>query len=363
MKDLLILLAHLLTTIAKLLRPGGARAIVADSLLMKQQLIVINRSRRRAPNLSIFDRFLFGFWSLFLSPRRIQRAAVIIRPSTLLKLHNLLKLRKYRLLYSSAGNKRKPGPKGPSQELIETIVEMKQRNPRFGCPRIAQQINKAFGTNINKDVVRRVLAVHYRPGPDNAGPSWLTFIGHTKDSLWSLDLFRCESILLNSHWVLVVMDQFTRRIIGFGVHAGDVNGIALCRMFNTAISSQNAPKYLSSDNDPLFLYHQWQANLRILGANEIKTIPYTPLSHPFVERLIGTIRREYLDHILFWNRTDLERKLETFRQYYNTYRVHTALNGDTPLEISGKSIIRRADLNSFQWQSHCSGLYQLPIAA
>ena len=86
-------------------------------------------------------------------------------------------------------------------------------------------------------------------------------------------------------------------------------------------------------------------------------------SHPFVERLIGTIRREYLDHILFWNRTDLERKLETFRQYYNTYRVHTALNGDTPLEISGKSIIRRADLNSFQWQSHCSGLYQLPIAA
>jgi len=279
MKDLLVLLTHLLTTIARLLGPGGARAIVADSLLMKQQLLVINRSRRRAPNLSALDRFLLGFWSLFLNPRRILRAAIIIRPSTLLTFHNLLKQRKYRLLYSSAGSKRKPGPKGPSPELIQAIIEMKQRNPRFGCPRIAQQINKAFGTNIDKDVVRRVLTVHYRPGPGNAGPSWLSFLGHTKDSLWSVDLLRCESILLNTHWVLVVMDQFTRRIIGFGVHAGDVDGIALCQIFNTAISTQGIPHYLSSDNDQLFLYHRWQANLRILDVKEIKSVPYTPLSH------------------------------------------------------------------------------------
>ncbi|MGB5568124.1 MAG: hypothetical protein WBM81_02400, partial [Sedimenticolaceae bacterium] len=109
---------------------------------MKQQLLVINRSGRRAPNLSALDRCLFGFCSLFLDPHRIQRAAVIIRPSTLLKFHNLLKQRKYRLLYS-ARRKAKPGPKGPSHELIQAIVAMKQRNPRFGCPRIAQQINKA----------------------------------------------------------------------------------------------------------------------------------------------------------------------------------------------------------------------------
>lgn len=188
MKDLLVLLAHLLTNIAKLLGPGGARAVVADSLLMKQQLLIINRTRQRAPNLSVLDRFLFGFWSLFLSPRRIQRGAVIIQPSTLLKFHRLLKQRKYRRLYSSAGCKRKPGPKGPSPELIQAVVELKRRNPRFGCPRIAQQINRAFGTDIDKDIVRRVLAKHYRPAPGSSGPSWLTFLGHTKDSLWSIDL-------------------------------------------------------------------------------------------------------------------------------------------------------------------------------
>ena len=362
MKDLLVLLAHLLTTIAKLLGPGGARAVVADSLLMKQQLLVISRSRRRAPNLSALDRFLLGFWSLFLSPRRIQRAAVIIRPSTLLKFHDLLKKRNYRRLYS-AGRKGKPGPKGPPPELIKAIVELKQRNPRFGCLGIAQQIAKAFGVDIDKDIVRRVLAKHYRPMHDDDGPSWLTLPGHTKDSLWSIDLFRCESILLKSHWVLVIMDQFTRRIIGFGVHAGDVNGVILCRLFNTSISTQNIPHYLSADNDPIFRYNRWQANLRIPGIDEIKSIPYTPVSHPFVERLIGTIRREYLDHIFFWNLRDLEKKLTAFSQYYNQNRVHQSLAGDTPAVVSGDSRIQRAELSDYSWISHCNGLFQTPIAA
>ena len=144
---------------------------------MKQQLLIVNRSRQRAPNLTATDRMLLGFWSLFLSPHGIQRAAVILKPSTLLKFHEMLKRRKYRLLYT-AGRRRKPGPKGPSQELIDAIVELKRRNTRFGCPRIAQEINKAFGVAIDKDVVRRVLEKHYRPGPDSGhGPSWLTFIG------------------------------------------------------------------------------------------------------------------------------------------------------------------------------------------
>ena len=87
--------------------------------------------------------------------------------------------------------------------------------------------------------MHRVLAKHYQPVIGDGGPSWLTFLGHTKDSLWSVDLFRCESITLKSHWVLVVMDQFTRRIIGFAVHAGNVNGIILCQMFNKVIAGKS----------------------------------------------------------------------------------------------------------------------------
>ena len=199
MKDVFYLLFHLLTALAKLLRPGGSRAVIAENLLLKQQLLIHSRSRQRAPNLTTRDRALLGFWSLFLNPRRIARSAIIIKPSTLLRFHNALKKRKYRLLYSPRSG-RKPGPKGPCKEVINAIVEIKQRNPRYGCPRIAQQINLAFGLDLDKDTVRRVLAVHYKPDPGNSGPSWLTTIGHAKDSLWSrsagpVDLFRCESII------------------------------------------------------------------------------------------------------------------------------------------------------------------------
>ena len=146
-----------------------------------------------------------------------------------------------------------------------------------------------------------------------------------KDSLWSVDLFRCESILLSTHWVMVVMDQHTRRIVSFGVHVGAVNGFGLCRMFNQAIAGESLPKQLSSDNDPLFLFHRWKANLRILEVKEIKSVPHVPLSHPFVERLIGTIRWEYLDQVFFWNAADLERKLGEFATYFNQERTHSQL--------------------------------------
>src|SRR5258705_13446028 len=162
-------------------------------------------------------------------------------------------------------------------------------------------------------------------GPAKSGSAWLTVLGHAKDSLWSLDLFRCESAALRTHWVLVVMDHCTRRIVGFGVHRGVVDGVALCRMFSRATRGHAPPTYLSSDHDPRYRFHQWQANLRILDVTEIKTVPYVPLSHPFVERLIGTIRREYLDRIVFWTTADLEAKLIDFRHYYNGHRTHAGL--------------------------------------
>jgi putative transposase len=172
MRDLLLLAIHLLVTLAKLLRPGGVRAVAAESLLLKHQLLIINRSRERAPNLTTLDRFVLGLAIVFMNPQRISKLAAILKPATLLKFHKALVERKYRLLFSFSFRGRKPGPKGPSAELIAAIVKLKRRNPRFGCVRIAEQISHAFGVDIDKDVVRRVLAQHFRP--DGSGPSWLT---------------------------------------------------------------------------------------------------------------------------------------------------------------------------------------------
>jgi putative transposase len=256
--------------VAKLYGPGGVRAVIAENLLLKQQLIVLRRGRRRAPSLTTSERLLCGFWSLFLSPGRIRKIAIALRPSTLLAFHQALVRGKYRL-FSSTSCPTKPGPKGPDEALIQVIVELKSRNPRFGCPRIARIISHTFGIDIDRNAVYRVLSRHYRPAPGGTEPSWLSFIGHTADSLWSVDLFRCESIVLRSYWVLVVMDQFTRRLVGFGVQCGAVTGADLCRMFNAAIHGQGTPPHLSTDHDPLFEAHRWTANLRILEIDEIKT--------------------------------------------------------------------------------------------
>ena len=198
MRDLAIRFIHLITTIAKLIGPGGARAVIAEPLLVKHQFIILNRSRERAPNLGPLDRIIAGLFTLLIHPGRLVRAAVVLKPSTLLAFHAALVKRKYRQLFSPK-RRGKPDPKRPSPKLVTAIVEIKRRIPSWGCRRIAQQLSLVFGVEINKDIVRGVLAKHFRPDPGAHGPSWLTLLRHSKDSLWSIDLFRCESLILKSH--------------------------------------------------------------------------------------------------------------------------------------------------------------------
>jgi len=192
MRDIFILFLHAIVIIVRLARPGGLRSVVAESVLMRHQVLILNRGRKRAPNLRASDRIIAGVCTLLMRPAWVLRSAIALRPSTLIHFQKLLTKQKYRMLFSPR-RVRRPGPKGPTKELIDAVVEMKRRNRTWGCKRIAQQIALAFGIEIDKDVVRRILGIHFRPETGAGGPSWLSCIGHAKDSLWSLDLFRCES--------------------------------------------------------------------------------------------------------------------------------------------------------------------------
>ena len=364
MKDLLLPLLHLAVTAAKLCRPGGVRAVIAENLLLKQQLIVLRRSRQRAPNLRVGDSAPMRIRGAFSESGTDSQGRHRTAPaSTLLTFHQALVRGKYRRLFSSSARPKKPGPKG-----AERVAHPRHRRAQIAqssirVPADARIISQTFGVDIDKNVVHRVLAKRSRPAPGGTGPSWLSFVGHTTDSLWSVDLLRCASIVLQSDWVLVVMDQFTRRLVGFGVHRGPVDAPSLCRMCNAAIHGRGAPRHLRTDHDPLFEAHRWTANLRLLEIDEIKTVPHVPLSHPFVERLIGTMRRECLDHVLCWNAGDLERKLADFQAYYNAARSHASLEGYTPLGFAGERTAARAEFNHVRWISHCRGMVQLPAAA
>ncbi len=155
MRDTVFLFIHLLVTVAKLLGPGGVRSVVAESLLVKHQLLVLNRSRARAPNLRPMDRAMAGLCACFMRPVRLVRCTIVLKPSTIMGFHRTLVNQKYRLLFTTK-RRGKPGPKGPPPELIAAIVGMKRNNPRFGCRRIAEQILFIFGVEIDK---------HYPPGP------------------------------------------------------------------------------------------------------------------------------------------------------------------------------------------------------
>jgi len=206
MRDCLILFVHLLVTVARLPGPGGLRSVVAESVLVRHQLLILNRGRKRAPNLRATVRIIAGLCTLFLRSSRVVRSAIVRKPSTLLHLHSVLRQRKYRMLFSPR-RRRRPGPQGRNKDLIDAVVAMKRRNPGWGCPRIAQQISLAFGVEIDKDIVRRVLGV------------------------------------------ITGRNRIREVLPGF---SGIIDGVALCRMFHRAIGGHNLPKYLSSDHDPLY---------------------------------------------------------------------------------------------------------------
>src|SRR6266487_4151259 len=135
MRDVVILFVHLMVTVVRLAGPGGLRSVVAESVLVKHQLRILNRGRKRAPNLRAADRITAALCTLFMRPARVLRSAIVLKPSTLLHLHTMLMKRKYRML-SSPQRGRRRGPNGPKKELIDAIVEMKRRNPTWGCPRM-----------------------------------------------------------------------------------------------------------------------------------------------------------------------------------------------------------------------------------
>jgi putative transposase len=148
MRDFLILFVHLIVTLARLARPSGLHSVVAESALLRHQLLVLNRGRKGAPNLRAADRFIAGLCTLSMRPARVLRSAIVLKPSTLLHLHSVLRKRKYRLLFSPEC-RRRPGPKGPKKDLIDAVGAMRRAILAGAAPH-AQQIELAFGVEMTR---------------------------------------------------------------------------------------------------------------------------------------------------------------------------------------------------------------------
>jgi len=139
MRDIFTLFLHSIVSIIRLAQPGGLRAVVAESVLMRHQVLILNRGRKRAPNLRSCDRIIAGLCTLLMRPARVLRSAVALKTSTLLHFHKMLIQQKYRLLFSPK-RVRRPGPKGPTKELIDAVVEMKRRNATWAANELPSKL-------------------------------------------------------------------------------------------------------------------------------------------------------------------------------------------------------------------------------
>jgi len=360
MKTLALLVIHVLTTLAQRAGPGGAKAIIAESVLLKHQQLIARRSAGKTPKLTTSDRFLCGFLTIFMRPGRIRKASVVLKPATLTKFRRALVSRNYRLLFSSH-KKGKPGPKGPSDDLVRVIVELKQRNAQFGCPRIAQQINKAFGVNIDKDVVRRVLAKHYRPEPYDGGPSWATFLRHTSESLRSIVLFRRESILPKLCSILLAIGQFIRRIIGCGISGCHFDQSVVFSLFDAAVPVFDASKSLSSSHDPLFRHHPCRRKL--LGVAHTRTVAIFPRAPPVSEPRIRTRRRKHHDHPSNCSSIEFETAVEVLKNPSYPFLMPSPLEERASAAISTDSPIDHPEAQKCARKRHCREELQAVVAA
>ena len=336
--------------LAQRLGPGGIKAIIAESVLLKHQELIARRSVGKTPRLTTSDRFLCSFLTLFMRPGRIRKAAVILKPATLTKFRRALVCRNYQLLFSSR-KKAKPGPKGPSDALVRVIVEFKQRNARFGCPRIAQQMNKAFGVHIDKDVVRRVLAKHYRPDPYHGRPSWETFLRYTRDSLSSIPLFRRESVRPRIHSILLSIGRFTRTKIDCGISGRTFDQTVVCSRFDAAIPVIDASRSLRSIHDHPFSHHRCREKL--LGASRTRTVTILPRSPPVAERQIRTRRRKHHEYRSNYSAIHLEAKHGALNNSYHLFLIPSSLDAKKSARIRMATAISHAQSENFAQKSYC----------
>ncbi|MFK7825185.1 MAG: hypothetical protein AB8G05_13605 [Oligoflexales bacterium] len=149
MWNLIETILNILVLFLRLLKPNGYKKIMAENVALRQQLAVVSRKYKKSPKLNTSDRLIFSILAKFMPRSRLRKIAIIVSPSTILKFHRALVKKKYQILFTARKSK-KSGPKGFGQEIIDLVIEIKNKNPSFGCPRIAMMVRNATGTKISE---------------------------------------------------------------------------------------------------------------------------------------------------------------------------------------------------------------------
>ncbi|MBN1571345.1 MAG: transposase [Acidobacteria bacterium] len=291
-------------------------ALQTEILALRQQIIVLKRSTHR-PKLQFWDRFLW-IWLLRLWPQW-RSARVIVKPETVIAWHR----KGFRLFWTWKCQHGKSGRPGIPKDVRELIRTMSKNNATWGAPRIHGELLK-LGISISQATVAKYMHRHPKP----PSQTWRAFLQKHAKQLASIDFFTVPTISFRVLYVFLVLSHERRRVIHFNVTSHPTAEWTSQQLLH-AFPYDSAPQYIIRDRDCIY-GEVVQRQLEELAIQQVLTAPRSPRQTPYVERLIGSIRRECLDHILTINEASLRANLRSYFSYYHDSRCHLGLDKDSP---------------------------------
>jgi transposase InsO family protein len=310
------MMAGMMTVLTGLLFALRTRhALVLENLALRHQLAVLQRAAPR-PRLRRTDRLrvlLSRLWSGWAD------AVVLVKPETVIRWHHT----GFARYWTRTSRRNGLGRPAVAPEVRALIRTMAHANPLWGAPRIHRELQK-LGVEISQAAVSKYMVRQRRP----PSQSWRTFLDNHVRSLVAVGFFTVPTVMCKVLFVFVVLAHDRRRVVHVNVTDAPTAQWTGQQLVD-AFPWETAPRYLLRDRDAVYGV-VFSSRVHSLGICEVKTAPRSPWQNPYAERLIGTLRRECLDHVVVLNETHLRRLLRDYLTYYHRYRTHLSLEKDAP---------------------------------
>jgi putative transposase len=307
-------LASLLDLLAAVFRSRADLQL--ENLALRHQLAVLRRGSKR-PRLRQTDRLLWAWISRIWSGW--QETIVIVKPETVIAWRR----RKFREYWTKLCRSGKPGRPKVAKEVRDLIRQMSIANPIWGAPHIVGELQK-IGITLSRSTVAKYMVRHRKP----PSQSWKGFLKNHIADIVAVDFFIVPTVRNQILFVFLILAHERRRVLHFNVTTNPTAEWTAQQIVN-AFPWDEAPRYLLRDRDGIYGVH-FQGRVRNMGIEQVITAPRSPWQNPYCERLIGSIRRECLDHVIVMNERHLRRILSRYVDYYHRYRVHQSLAMDCP---------------------------------
>ena len=290
--------------------------IAFENIALRHQLAVLQRSVER-PKIHRRDRILWS-WLLRLWPRW-QSVLLIVRPETVIGWH-----KQGFKLYWRWKSRAKQGRPCIERDIRDLIRRMSRENPTWGAPRIQSEL-RLLGHDVADSTVARYM-VRQRKQPSQ---NWRTFLSNHMKQTAAIDFFTVPTVTFRVLFCFIVLSHDRRRIVHFNVTQHPTEAWAAQQVVE-AFPYDTVPRYLLRDRDSIY-GEFFRRRVKNMGIEGVPAAPKSPWQNPYVERLIGSIRRECLDHVIVLNEDHLQRILADYFAYHHEARTHLSLERNSPI--------------------------------